>query len=315
MYDSGVLKSSKGALPTLVLGNIHAGGTGKTPHASYFLHLLSDKLGGPQHVALLSRGFMRKIKGFHWVSADGEWYQFGDEPKLLKDLNPENPIAVCENRLRGIERIKAERPEVRVVVLDDGLQHRSLVPDGAIAILDSDRPIKGEALLPAGKLRDLKSRLENFDAFVISRSKEEVQSEIESQGVKFDGRPVFTSSMKEEAVDVEGKPRILAVSGIAEPERFMDNLTKNWSVVRRESYGDHYMYTQKDVNGWLASIRNEKLDGIVTTSKDAVRIRPLIENHEEINLFSICIGVSWSDEGAVEDWVDEWLETTIFAKH
>lgn len=132
MYDSGVLKSSKGSLPTLVLGNIHAGGTGKTPHASYFLHLLSDKLGGPQHVALLSRGFMRNTKGFHWVSADGEWSQFGDEPKLLKDLNPENPIAVCENRLRGIERIKAERPEVRVVVLDDGLQHRSLVPDGAL---------------------------------------------------------------------------------------------------------------------------------------------------------------------------------------
>ena len=53
----------------------------------------------------------------------------------------------------------------------------------------------------------------------------------------------------------------------------------------------------------------------MTTSKDAVRIRPLIENHEEINLFSICIGVSWSDEVAVEDWVDEWLETTIFAEH
>ena len=315
LYDSNVLQSSRAVLPTLVLGNIHAGGTGKTPHASYFLQLLSKKLGGPQYVALLSRGFMRTTKGFHWVSVDGEWSQFGDEPMLLKDLNPNNPIAVCENRLKGIERIKSERPEVQVVVLDDGLQHRSLKPDVAIVILDSDRPIKEEALLPAGNLRDLKSRLKNFDAFIISRSKENAQKEINAQGIDLDEKSVFTSYMEEESLNIQGKPRILAVSGIAEPERFMDNLTKNWSVVRRESYSDHYTYTQKDVSGWLASIRNEKLDGIVTTSKDAVRIRPLIENQPEIKLFSICIGVKWSNERAVEIWVEEWLESTIFAKH
>ena len=121
--------------------------------------------------------------------------------------------------------------------------------------------------------------------------------------------------MKDAILPHFGKPRILAISGIAEPERFMDRLAKEYSVVRRETYSDHYEYTEKDVQGWLASIRNEKLDSIVTTSKDAVRIRPLIEKHPEIVLKSICIEVVWHNEGAVEAWVDEWLESPIFAKH
>ena len=64
LFDSGVYKSEAGALPTLVLGNIHAGGTGKTPHASYFLRILSEKLGGPEKVALLSRGYKGRVRGF-----------------------------------------------------------------------------------------------------------------------------------------------------------------------------------------------------------------------------------------------------------
>lgn len=313
LYDFGVIKSSKAALPTFVLGNIHAGGTGKTPHASYFLKLLSKKLGGPQYVALLSRGYKRISKGHKVVENDGDWTQYGDEPALLKSLNPLNPIAVCENRLHGVERIKEEFPNVKVVVVDDGLQHRKLIPHISVALLDSDRPISNEALLPSGNLRDLKSRLKTFDAFIISRRTQSLEEEIQKQGLNT-SKTIFCSSMQEEDVEVFDKPRILAVSGIAETQRFMDGLSKNWSVVRRECYSDHYAYSEKDVKGWLASIRNEKLDALVTTSKDAVRIRPLIANHPEIKLKSICIEVVWDNEAGIEVWVDEWLESTIFAR-
>ncbi len=317
LFDSGVYKSEAGALPTLVLGNIHAGGTGKTPHASYFLQILSEKLGGPKKVALLSRGYKRTSKGFCWVETDGDWRKYGDEPALLKTLNSSNPIAVCEDRISGIKQIKQERPEVMIVILDDGLQHRKLLPTKSVFILDSDRPLKNDVLLPAGNLRDLKSRLKTADLIVIARSKQGLKEEVLKQGGSIkEGTPVLTSYMQEKDVEstIEGKPRILAICGIAEPERFMDSLTPKWSVVRRESYSDHYIYSKKDVEGWLASIRNEKLDGIVTTSKDAVRIKPLIANRPEIKMHSICIGVKWNDEEAVQQWIDQWLETTIFAQ-
>tara|TARA_Y100000589_G_C27112175_1_gene612686 strand:- start:199 stop:1233 length:1035 start_codon:yes stop_codon:yes gene_type:complete len=313
LYDYGILKSSKAVLPTLVLGNIHAGGTGKTPHASYFLQLLSKKLGGPQSVALLSRGYKRSSKGFKIVKKDNDWSDYGDEPALLKSLNPLNPIAVCKNRLLGVERIKEEFPDVKVVVLDDGLQHRKLIPHRSVALLDSDRPILNEAILPAGNLRDLKSRLKTFDAFIISRRTQSLEEEVQKQGLNT-STPIFASSMQEVDIKVVDKPRILAVSGIAESQRFINGLSKKWSVVRRECYSDHYTYSEKDVKDWLASIRNEKLDALVTTSKDAVRIRPLIENQPEIKLKSICIEVVWDNEDEVEVWVDEWLDSTIFAR-
>ena len=282
--------------------------------------MLSEKLGGEQYVALLSKGFKRKSKGFVWVETGGDWREFGDEPALLKSLNPKNPIAVCENRLQGVARIKSSNPLVKVVVLDDGLQHRNLIPHKSLVILDSNRPLKEEALLPSGSLRDLRGRLKKFDACIISRASEPSDFELEKQGASDIIKSVFLSQM------IDGtpthileknseKPRILAISGIAEPERFMDGLAKSWSVVRRETYADHHEYSEKDIQGWLTSVRNEKLDAIVTTSKDAVRIRPLIEKYPEILLVSICIEVEWRESDAIEAWVDEWLQSPIFAPH
>ena len=298
-------------LPTFVLGNIHVGGTGKTPHASYFLQLISEILGGPEKVALLSRGYKRKSRGFKWVEQESCWKEFGDEPMLLKSLNPHNPIAVCADRLEGVRRIKNSNPDIQVVILDDGLQHRALKPHFSLCIVDSHRSLKGETMLPRGGLRDLKSRLDEFDAIVISRASQSLDEELNSQGLNANHK-VFISQMKDKPYEIQGKPRVLAICGIAEPNRFLESLSSKWTVVRRELYSDHYEFTEKEVKGWLASIRNEKLDGLVTTSKDAVRIKPLIANHPEIKLHSICIDVKWSDEEDLKKMVYEWLQFTIF---
>ncbi len=272
---------------------------------------MSSKLGGPENVALLSRGYKRKSKGFKWVESGADWNLYGDEPALLKSLHPLNPIAVCKDRLKGVKMIKETQPGVKVVILDDGLQHRSLIPHFSMAIVDSHRPLKDQTFLPAGVLRDFKSRLNNFDSIVISRASHSLKDELEAQGMVARSN-VFTSLMQDEPVEVDGRPRILAVSGIAEPQRFMDSLASKWSVVRRKTYPDHHEFTEKEVKDWLASIRNEKLDGIVTTSKDAVRIRPLIEHIPEIKLNSICIGVRWNNEEELKEMVEEWLQFTIF---
>lgn len=313
-YDSGILKSRQGVIPTFILGNLHAGGTGKTPHASYFLTLFSKKLGGEKHVALLSRGYKRNSKGFKVVEVDTTWRDVGDEPALLKSNHPLNPVYVCENRLKGIKAIKKNNPNVKLVILDDGLQHRRLTPHRSFLILDSNRPLKGTRLLPTGKLRDLKSRLSKFDAICISRSSGTLEEEMERQGLYNNDSQIFLSQMVNEGITPPSKkPRVLAVSGIAEPSRFMESLNKNWSVVRQESFPDHYEFTEKNVKSWIACIRNEKLSAIVTTTKDSVRIKPLLKDHKDIKLISIGIEVKWQNERELEAWVDQWLDSTIFA--
>ena len=309
LFDIGLIKSQYAAIPTLVIGNIHAGGTGKTPHASSLLSIFAKRLGGAENVALLSRGYGRKSKGFRWVSEDKDWREFGDEPFLLKQLNPEHPIAVSENRLKGVERIKKERPNVKLVILDDGLQHRALIPHKSIVLLDSHRPINTEALIPGGSLRDLKSRIKKFDAVVYSRSSENRKT----------SKSIFSSEMITIGLDIHpsinsAKSRVLAISGIAEPERFMESLALKWDIVRRHSYPDHYEFKKEDIENWAAYVRSYDLDGIVTTAKDAVRLKQFSETLKGIQVISIPIEVKWHNEIALNAMVDEWVESTIFAK-
>jgi len=321
LYDSGFLKSQSGAIPTLVIGNIHVGGTGKTPHASAFLSILSDKLGGAQHVALLSRGYGRNTKGFRWVLEDSNWSDVGDEPSLLKSLHPLHSVAVCEDRILGIERIAKEKPEVKVVVLDDGLQHRALRPDLSVLLIDSERPLNMSSLLPGGDLRDLKSRASKFDVWIYTRCHSEDM--IPELSKNTSPQHVFStymssaskalSTVKKESFKSD-KPRVLAVSGIASPERFIDGLLDSWTVVRRQSYPDHHQFKSKDISDWVACIRSEKLDGIVTTAKDAERIKPYTSALKGIPLIVIPIEVKWHKKEALEKRVDEWLQSTIFAK-
>ena len=320
-YDSGFLKSQSGAIPTLVIGNIHVGGTGKTPHASAFLSILSEKLGGAQHVALLSRGYGRNTKGFRWVLEDSDWSEVGDEPSLLKSLHPLHSVAVCEDRVLAIERIAKEKPEVKVVVLDDGLQHRALKPDLSVLLIDSERPLNMSSLLPGGDLRDLKSRASKFDVWIYTRCHSEDMIPEFSESTS--PQHVFStymssaskalSTVKKESFK-SNKPRVLAVSGIASPERFIDGLLDSWTVVRRQSYPDHHQFKSKDISDWVACIRSEKLDGIVTTAKDAERIKPYTSALKGIPLIVIPLVVKWHRKEALEKRVDEWLQSTIFAK-
>jgi tetraacyldisaccharide 4'-kinase len=320
LYDLGVLKSRKGVIPTLVIGNIHVGGTGKTPHASAFLSILSKQLGGEQYVALLSRGYGRKSKGFKWVFKDSKWSDVGDEPSLLKSLHPLHSIAVCEDRLYGIERIAKENPEVKVVVLDDGLQHRSLIPDMSVLLIDSDRPLNNSSLMPGGELRDLKCRSSKFDAWIYTRCPSDFTppevSKISAPKYVLSTYMSTSSSSLNEFKNYSiksAKPRVLAVSGIAYPERFFDGLLDSWTVVRRQSYSDHYKFNSKDVADWVACIRSERLEAIVTTAKDAIRIKPYTQELKGIPLIVIPIVVRWHEKEAIEKFVDKWLESTIFA--
>jgi len=316
-YDFRIKKSRKGSIPTLVIGNLHAGGTGKTPHASAFLDILAKKLGGIEYVALLSRGFGRKTKGFFVVEEDTDWHLVGDEPKLLKLLNPNHHITVCENRLEGIDAISKKFPKVKVVVLDDGLQHRALIPDKSVLLIDSNRPLASQTLIPSGDLRDLKYRANTFDAWIYTRNSDKKELPHPPSRKQNEATiRVFSSEMivenEVERIEKNERPRVIAVSGIATPEVFMNGLASNWNVVRRQSYSDHYEFTEKDVKSWVICVKSENLEAIVTTAKDAVRIKPFKHALKDVRLEIIPMSIKWHDKEAIDIWVDEWLESPIF---
>ena len=151
LFDWGILKSEKFDIPVICIGNITVGGTGKTPMAEMVIAYMSQM----HRVALLSRGYGRRTKGYLEVKADSRYRDVGDEPLQIKLKFPDTVVAVCEKRAEGIRRIRAEHPDVDLVVMDDGFQHRYVEPKVNIVMIDATRPVQHDRMLPLGTLRDL----------------------------------------------------------------------------------------------------------------------------------------------------------------
>jgi tetraacyldisaccharide 4'-kinase len=321
LFDSGVLRSRPGALRTIVLGNLTVGGTGKTPTTERIVRDMQNLI-GLKKVGILSRGYGRKTKGFRWVSESMDSADCGDEPLLLSKNLPDVPVAVCEKRLVGLRNMKAKHPELEWVVCDDAFQHRRLRPTLSILLLDATQPVAEDDLLPLGRLRDLPERMNCADALVITRlnESENLQHAAEAHGV--DQRktlPLFASHMQPQplldwpagteapngnaALSPDRRERIMAVAGIARPERFMDRLTERFQVVRRECFPDHRAFTEKDYKRWRRIMEGDRIRAIITTEKDAMRIKP--ELTEGINIRCEAIKAEWHDSEAFALWLRE----------
>ncbi|MDP4664956.1 MAG: tetraacyldisaccharide 4'-kinase, partial [Flavobacteriaceae bacterium] len=162
-FDWGIFASDKGELPTLLIGNLNTGGTGKTPHTIHLAKALESL-----HPAILSRGYGRKSKGYFEIEAGMNPEISGDEPQLYLEAGIA-PVAVCENRLLGIHELKKSGHQ-GIVILDDALQHRSLKPDYCILMVPGKRPYYKDFYLPSGDLRDHKISARRADAVIISEA-------------------------------------------------------------------------------------------------------------------------------------------------
>ena len=288
LYDVGILPSKEGALPTLVLGNLTVGGTGKTPLTERLVLDLEAVL-GKGAVGILSRGYGRDTTGFQWVTPESTSAEAGDEPVMLARKLPHAAVAVCEDRLEGLERMRAEHPELRWVVCDDAFQHRALKPTLSMLLIDSTQPIASDRLLPAGRLRDVPERALAADAIIVTRL-DDVHGDLRTAyAPAFPGtKPVFGTHMEtdpllawpgdvpcangDENASPDRRERILAVAGISRPERFMDRLAGRFQVVRREAFSDHQSFTTNDFKRWKRIVESDRLHALVTTEKDVVRM-------------------------------------------
>ena len=186
MYDHGLKKVHTPEVPTICVGNVTVGGTGKTPHTEMLLRTLTHDVDwGAKNIAVLSRGYKRRSKGFQQVMADGTAKEYGDEPLQIKRKFPFITVAVDKSRAEGCafladpEKLKTSKkgrrcmhkdfPASELIILDDAFQHRALKPTVSIVLVDYSRPIFKDHLMPLGKLRDLPERIAAADIVIVSK--------------------------------------------------------------------------------------------------------------------------------------------------
>lgn len=186
LYDRGLKKVSTAEVPTICIGNVTAGGTGKTPHTEMILRfLLRSDDWAYRNIAVLSRGYKRTSRGFQTVRRDGSVKDYGDEPLQIKKKFPSVTVAVDKDRIHGCnllrhpDQIKSDKkarrcsddsfPPADIIVLDDAFQYRALEYSLTILLVDFSRPANQDKLLPFGKLRDLPERLSKADILIVSK--------------------------------------------------------------------------------------------------------------------------------------------------
>jgi tetraacyldisaccharide 4'-kinase len=325
-YDSGLKKVSKADVPTICIGNITVGGTGKTPHTEMLLRtLLQDEEWGGKNIAVLSRGYKRKTKGFQQVTSDGSAIAYGDEPLQIKKKFPGVTVAVDSSRVEGcdflvypekLETSKKGRKCIDknlaasdLIILDDAFQHRALKPTLSIVLVDYNRPVFNDHLLPLGKLRDLPGRIAAADIVIVSKCPNEVNAwdkctwaenlgirnfnASSCSGTRRNGKKqhLFFSTITydtAEAIFPEGNPRyiytnrLILFSGIANDAPLLSYLSSNYKIVRHFRFPDHHKFSKGDMNTIASAAREFPTAVIMTTEKDCQRVRDCHKIKEEL---------------------------------
>lgn len=277
LFDTEIFKSHRFDIPLISVGNIAVGGTGKTPHIEYLIEILSSEF----KIAVLSRGYKRKSKGFQYVEMDDLSQKTGDEPLQIKRKYPQTIVAVDANRKRGIERLRRDCHGLDAILLDDAFQHRRVAPSMNIVLVDCNRPFWKDLLLPAGRLRDCPSSLRRADIILISKCLPDISAETRERlttKLKKYGKPVYFGYFEADApCPLLGQSagfdssRLLALSGIANPLNFVSMLARLYPEAEIETlaFPDHHNFSEKDVK--LISQKSES-QTIVTTEKDSMRL-------------------------------------------
>ncbi|MEP0821499.1 MAG: tetraacyldisaccharide 4'-kinase [Ignavibacterium sp.] len=284
MFDRGVLRSRRVDVPVISVGNISAGGTGKTPMTEFIATSLKER---GLRVAVLSRGYGRLSSGYRVVSNGrqvcAELQAAGDEAALLAENLKDVIVAVDENRVRGATRLVRELgPEA--IILDDGFQHRWLDRTIDLVLVRPDDVLGNPRVLPAGYLRESLTGLSRADCIAVSGAKNDTEFEAAAAAIgRITGKPVIGFFLRPgrlvrlltgEQVRREdlGVPCV-AVSGIARPESFEQTLRGfGIEVVRHTVFPDHHWYRPDDLRGLHSTARDAGAQWLVTTRKDAVRL-------------------------------------------
>lgn len=283
LFDFGILHATSFPIPIICVGNLAAGGTGKTPFISYLISLLEQDY----HIAVLSRGYGRNTNGFLEVNENSFAEEVGDEPLLLKQKHPKTMVVVDANRRRAIRHIINNNPKINMILMDDGFQHRWVKAGLYILITDYHLPFYSDYLLPIGRLRESKSEVKRANMIVVSKCPHPMEKEDKTQILQkinsttqdcyfsYIQYAPWRSIFKEETTNNNTIYSITLVCGIANPTILQKKLQKEGHRVHLIRFADHHCYTQKDVAKILQQYHQDKSVKklILTTEKDAVKLK------------------------------------------
>ena len=309
LFDIGLKKSRAFSLPIISVGNITVGGSGKTPHVEYLIRLLQDKM----KVAVLSRGYKRKTRGFVLADENTTMPEIGDEPFQMHQKFPDIYVAVDAKRVRGIETLQSEEEtkDVDVVLLDDAFQHRYVKPGINILLVDYHRLIIYDKMLPAGRLREPLSGKSRADIVIITKCPKDLKpmefrvltkamdlypfQKLYFTCIDYD-TPKGVFNDKQLALDELKDYNVLLLTGIASPKQMEHDLKPMVKELHSLSFGDHHRFKGKDIdriNETFESLPEPRI--IITTEKDAVRLREADGFYESVkeSMYELPIKVSF----------------------
>jgi tetraacyldisaccharide 4'-kinase len=322
LYDCGIFKSTAFNLPVITVGNLTVGGTGKTPFTEMLVPLFKDK----QVTAVLSRGYKRKTKGFRYVTLTDTVREAGDEPLQIKRKFPGLTVAVDADRVAGIQRLQQEVPQLGLVILDDAFQHRRVKPSISILLVDYSRPITEDHYLPYGRLRDSLRQKNRANIIIVTKCPTNIRpidqrvmmkilKPCPYQQLFFSAfgyelpQPVFPESAALPMLIKE----VVALTGIANPQSFIEHLNTFSKVLQHLDFPDHHVFNKTDIARMNALVSTYPGVPIFTTEKDAQRLRMAKNCSEALKrqLFYIPVKVQFlskADSEKFEDFVTRALK-------
>ncbi|MBR0195561.1 MAG: tetraacyldisaccharide 4'-kinase [Paludibacteraceae bacterium] len=270
LFDKHLLVTHTLDVPTICVGNLAVGGTGKTPMVEYLLRLL---LAHGYRPAVLSRGYKRKTHGFVMADAHASVQTIGDEPMQVHRAFPDVPVAVCENRVRGVRQLQRQVKDLDVVVLDDAMQHRAIRCGYTVLLTAYDNLYIDDHMLPWGRLRDLPSRALKADAIVVTKCPDTIRP-IDMRVV--DNRlhlPTYQhlhfAGIEYAPIEQEGTP--LVVCGIAQPQYLLTHIQSHYTHAQMISFPDHHTFTPQEIEQIVQQAKH--FDFVLTTVKDMQRLQ------------------------------------------
>ena len=315
-FDFGIFKEKKYSTPIISIGNLCAGGSGKSPHVEYIINLIKDK----KKIAVLSRGYGRGTTGYKRVKKNSFVKDVGDEPLQIARKYPEIIVAVSENRNVAIQKLIHE--ECQLILLDDAFQHRWVKPGLNILLTTYDNLFINDHLLPFGNLRESPKRFQRADVIVVTKSPNPLlpldEYRLKEQIAPLYHQKLFFSYLKyhepksvfsDKKVSLRSK-KVILFTGIAHTQNLVDYIESHAEIVHHFKFRDHYNFKKKDIKKIIDFCNKidsqEKL--ILTTEKDATRIGLFEFDFKNLSLAYLPIEVMFQGKNNFNDLILKYVE-------
>jgi tetraacyldisaccharide 4'-kinase len=290
------------------VGNLAVGGTGKSPMVEYLVRHLHNQF----ELAVLSRGYKRKTRGYAIASTHSKALDIGDEPMQFHMKFPDVTVAVGEERIVAIPQLLHDRPATEAIILDDAFQHRSVQAGLNILLTDYNNLFTRDYFLPTGDLRDGKNSYKRSDIIVITKCPKDLTGKdrliILNEINPLRKQSVFFSAIEYgnayHIIDKRGyvlneKTEPLLVTGIANPWHIKNYLTEKCATFYELSYSDHHIFSIDDLHEILKRFEGIRAHNkiILTTEKDAVRLTKFQQELDNIPFYVLPIQSNFLFDG------------------